>query len=236
MLSGCGDNLPVTDAGATVDGGFVAPIEVTWSIWSPFWGPITCEEMGFAEVQVNFGGPKAPCEARRLLTPPMAIEDWFFVTFLDATGRTVAGVRGDLVGEGPDGTWRALVTFLVYDEPERQMQRIFDGAVAHHASTGTFPGDAATTPAFGTCCVSPGQVCWGVPALWDQSPWPELGFELAEIGRFSYGFAASDVGFTITAMADFDCDGIPRVYAMNGSVELDGTITGRDTIEVVDDD
>ena len=79
-----------------------------------------------------------------------------------------------------------------------------------------FPASQAITPK-ATCC--PGK-CKPDPNAWKSDTWSALNFQITEPHYFTYSFESSgtlaDAGFTITAHADLDCDGIQSTFQRMG--------------------
>jgi prepilin-type N-terminal cleavage/methylation domain-containing protein len=88
-----------------------------------------------------------------------------------------------------------------------------------------FPANQGVTPVEATCCSSGGGAgpdangddrCDSDPSLWDEDTWSALNFQMNDEHYFVYSFDASgtlaDAGFTATANADLDCDGISSTF------------------------
>jgi len=126
-------------------------------------------------------------------------------------------------------------------EPHETLQAIFRGAQTYYEKEHTPPGAVAPlgqhfpapsvgpTPALGTCCAAggkcpPNHAQWQNDAVWGADG---LDFSIDKSHYFSYSYTVSDNpgardgsnGFTATANADLDCNGIYSTFTLVGSVD-----------------
>lgn len=126
-------------------------------------------------------------------------------------------------------------------EPHETLHAIFRGAQTYFEKEHTPPGATAPlsqhfpapsvgpTPALGTCCAAGGK-CPPDRAQWQSDPvWGAdgLDFSLEKSHYFMYSYTVSDNpgaqdgsnGFTASARADLDCDGIYSTFMLLGAVD-----------------
>ena len=88
-----------------------------------------------------------------------------------------------------------------------------------------FPENQGITPVEGTCCSTNGlggpdtnsdDRCDSDPDVWSTDTWSSLNFQMNDEHYFVYAFDAAGVldqaGFTSSANADLDCDGIQSTF------------------------
>jgi hypothetical protein len=119
------------------------------------------------------------------------------------------------------------------------MDKIYQGAAAYYATPHfdafgarlpcQFPASYRVTPIEGTCCSTSGwpgpdrdgnDKCDANPSAWESETWSALNFKIEGEHYFTYSFESSgtlvDAGFTITAHADLDCDGLQSTFQRMG--------------------
>ena len=120
-----------------------------------------------------------------------------------------------------------------------QMDRIYKAAAIYYTTPHVnsrgeklpcqFPATQLATPRAGTCCSSNGlsgpdkdgnDRCDPDPSYWNTPTWSALNFQIPDEHYFVYSFESSgvlaDAGFTITANADLDCDGVQSTFQRMG--------------------
>jgi hypothetical protein len=119
------------------------------------------------------------------------------------------------------------------------VRKIFDGARTYYEEsrmelgTGQFPDTPkeSTAPMLTACCASPGHKCAPNPALWTDPSWQALRFSMDDPHYYSYRYESAGKGgdamFTAGAHGDLDCDLTYSTFEMVGSIQPDGTVTGR---------
>ena len=115
------------------------------------------------------------------------------------------------------GGFRKHLDLAKASEATLLLGKIGNRAKAHFRETAQFPkGNAVTLPAT-PCCSQPDHKC-AVSTAWGTDPvWKELDITVDEPTRFQYSYQSDGQTFTATAVGDFDCDGNPKTFTMNGS-------------------
>lgn len=121
----------------------------------------------------------------------------------------------------------AIPSFLDYqkkakrNEAELNLNAIGKAARMMYAEDARFPtGSAGPSPSM-PCCEGPGHRCAPDPTTWmNDEVWSKLDFELTAPHYFQYTYTGSPDGqsFTATAIGDLDCDNVPVVYTVTGTV------------------
>lgn len=127
---------------------------------------------------------------------------------------------------------RALTT-----EAIDEIDRLYKGAALYYTTPRVnrrgeklpcqFPASQGPTPVETTCCQAQGgpdrdgdDRCDVNPGLWAGATWSALNFQMNNQHHFVYSFDSSgtgpDAGFTITANADLDCDGVMSTFQRMG--------------------
>lgn len=120
-------------------------------------------------------------------------------------------------------------------EAINSLDKMYKGAAAYYTTPQVnqqgsklpcqFPSNQGVTPVEGTCCSSNGQGgpdedqddrCDSQPNIWNTQTWNDLKFQMTDQHYFVYSFDSSgtlsDAGFTATANADLDCDGVQSTF------------------------
>lgn len=92
------------------------------------------------------------------------------------------------------------------------------------SETGSFVvGSVEPTPLL-PCCRGPSQHCLSEPGDWVRQPvWQAVDFQVDEPSLFQYSLHSAPRSFTARAVGDLDCDGVPVVFELVGSV-VDGEV------------
>lgn len=91
-----------------------------------------------------------------------------------------------------------------------------------------FPITAGPSPV-GNCCSVPGDMCVPIPEVWDQDPWRNLDFQIADPHYFVYSYESDETGgrgsiFTARANGDLDCDGRMSTFERVGILASPGEV------------
>jgi prepilin-type N-terminal cleavage/methylation domain-containing protein len=120
-----------------------------------------------------------------------------------------------------------------------QMDKIYKGSAVYYTTPHInkagaklpcqFPGNQGVTPIEGTCCSTGGlpgpdansdDRCDSAPNTWNTDTWSSVNFQITDEHYFVYSYQSSgvlvDAGFTVTANADLDCDGIQSTFQRMG--------------------
>lgn len=87
-------------------------------------------------------------------------------------------------------------------------------------------GDSGWTPAK-PCCKQPKGRCVLNPADWSKPPWKALGFQPGPRSAFQYRYQLAGKTLTLSARADFDCDGTYTLYQLPATLGGGRLQTGR---------
>lgn len=106
-------------------------------------------------------------------------------------------------------------------EARHNIQRLFEGALAHHARHGLFVTTSTPlTPEDPTDCC---ETCAPDASLWTDAAWVALAFSVDDPHYYSYQYiydpsAGPSGGFTVRAHGDLDCDGVWSTFEMYGAI------------------
>lgn len=244
---------PTTDAAPSTDaqGGNV---RVSWRMTREGVA-LSCAELAVshARIIVEQWGEwhielQAPCEDGFVIIDQLPLASYDSVAVLlmvDVDGvfvDRIIGGREDVIVDTHGETVHVPIVIEFFDEPESQMQQLFEAARAHYQNDTTtprqFPNSTGTTPALGTCCTY-GGVCQLHPDEFSSPAWTTLGFSVTGQSRIMYEFSSSGSDntamFTIRAHADNDCDGVFKEYQLHGWIDENGDVAGGEIAVIRED-
>jgi type IV pilus assembly protein PilA len=123
-------------------------------------------------------------------------------------------------------------------EAVQGLRKMYEGSRTYYMEIGAkrgtqgalasqFPDPESLTPAV-TCCTSPDRRCPPDPAVWNNTTWNALHFDIADPHYYRYEYDSSgtdtDAVFTARAIGDLDCDTLLSTFEMTSHANA----TGRD--------
>ena len=115
------------------------------------------------------------------------------------------------------------------EEAQVALIRLTQVAKVHGDASKEFPkGTIGPTPAQ-SCCAQKDGVCLPDLEQWKGGMWEFLGFAVDTPHRFQYSYASDGKTFTVTAIADLDCDGRLTTVVAGGTITETGGVVIDDS-------